>query len=194
VNVRAALVNSATHIVASLTVVDSANIPDIPGYWVVVDEAGQAQKDYIYTPYGIENPAGGGTFSAPVPVRTLEDARVEKLAAINTYAADLRRTVRQAAQPYATEEEMTSWPIKRAEALAYQVSLAAADAPTLAIEAAARNVSLNEIANRVSANAMYLTSMEATISGVAGKHRDAVNALADVASVDAYDYSADWPA
>lgn len=131
--------------------------------------------------------------------RTLEGATAEKLAAINTYAADLRRTVRQASQPYATDEEMSTWSMKRAEALAYRAFLNPADAPTLAVEAQVRGVTLDEIVDRVSANAAYLTNMEAVISGNAGRHRDAVNALAadpaaTVEQIDGYDFTIGWPA
>jgi hypothetical protein len=125
--------------------------------------------------------------------RTLAQAVAEKIASINQHAARARISARRSVQPHATTEEMATWPIKRAEARAFLVSQALADAPTLAAEATARNVPISDIVNRVCANADYLTGMEAVISGTAGRHRDAVNALIDVAAVDAYDFSGGWP-
>jgi hypothetical protein len=135
----------------------------------------------------------------PVAVRTLEQAKTEKLSAIGAYAASRRIAVREAAQPYATPEEMATWPIKRGEALAYQASQSLADAPTLAEESIKRETTLTSIVTRVIANAAVLATAEADIAGIAGKHKDTVMALAadpatTVEQVDAYDFSTGWPA
>jgi hypothetical protein len=129
----------------------------------------------------------------PQPVRTLVTAKAEKIAAIGAYAANLRQTIRASVNPWATPEEMATWPIKRAEAEAYQASQNPADAPTLAIEAQVRNIALADIVTRVLTNAAVLLEAEITIAGTSGLHRDAVAALATIAEVDAYDYSAGWP-
>jgi hypothetical protein len=126
--------------------------------------------------------------------RTLSEAKAEKQSIIATHAANLRQTIRANIHPYATPEEMSTWPIKRAEALAYQVSQNADDAPTLAIEASIREVSLASIVSRVLTNAAVLLEAEITIAGTSGLHRDAVEALETIAAVDTYDYSAGWPA
>lgn len=70
--------------------------------------------------------------------------------------------------------EMAGWPIKKAEALAYQSSRNAADAPLLALEAQARGVDLALVVERVLLNAERYMSLEARIAGIAGKHKDAV--------------------
>lgn len=94
--------------------------------------------------------------------------------------------------------EMASWPIKRDEALAYQASGNAADAPMLGIEAAARAVTLGDLAAKALSKAALLSQMEAQIAGVNGLHNDALDALAaDAAStVDtllSYDITMAWP-
>jgi hypothetical protein len=126
--------------------------------------------------------------------RTPAEARAAKQAEIATYAANLRQAIRASVNPHATPEEMSTWSIKRAEALAYQGSQNPADAPTLAAEAAARGVTLQNIVDRVLNNASLLMAAESAISGTSGLHRDAVAALGTVGEVDAYDYSAGWPA
>lgn len=94
--------------------------------------------------------------------------------------------------------EMTSWPIKRAEALAWQTSGNAADAPLLSIEATARGVSLSELVTLVLNKANTLSQLEAAIAGNNGKHNDAIDALAategvTAAQIDAYDITTGWP-
>lgn len=89
--------------------------------------------------------------------------------------------------------ETSSWPIKRAEAIAYTASGNAADAPMLSIEATARGVALASLVAKVQANNTAFSQLEATIAGVDGKHRDALAALATFADVAAYDLTTGWP-
>lgn len=89
--------------------------------------------------------------------------------------------------------EMASWPIKRAEALAYQASSNAADAPNLSTEAAARGITLAALVAKVLADATRFAGVESAIAGTSGRHRDAVRALATHTAVGDYDYHAGWP-
>lgn len=94
--------------------------------------------------------------------------------------------------------EMSSWPIKRAEALAYQASGNAADAPMLQVEATARGIPFADLATKVQTKAALLSQFEAQIAGNNGKHNDALDALAAApgATVDqmlAYDITIGWP-
>lgn len=94
--------------------------------------------------------------------------------------------------------EMASWPIKRAEAMAYLASSNAADAPMLQVEATARGVTLADLAGKVMTKAGLLSTFEAQIAGTNGKHNDALEALAsapgtDVAAMEAYDITTGWP-
>ncbi|MFH2082061.1 MAG: hypothetical protein ABIK08_11320 [Pseudomonadota bacterium] len=94
--------------------------------------------------------------------------------------------------------EMASWSIKRAEAMAYQVSGTAGDAPMLQVEATARGVTLADLAAKVMAKAALLSQAEALIAGTNGKHNDALAALAaapgtTVANMLAYDMTTGWP-
>ncbi len=89
--------------------------------------------------------------------------------------------------------EMASWPIKRAEALAYQASGNAADAPNLSNEATARGITLAALVAKVLADAERFAGIEAAIAGTSGRHRDAVRTLTTHADIAAYDYSVGWP-
>lgn len=89
--------------------------------------------------------------------------------------------------------EMASWPIKRSEALAYQASGNAADAPNLSNEATARGITLAALVAKVLADAARFAGVESAIAGTSGKHRDAVRALTTHADIMAYDYTTGWP-
>ncbi len=89
--------------------------------------------------------------------------------------------------------EMASWPIKRAEALAYQVSNNESDAPNLDAEASSRGITLAALVAKVLADAERFAGIEAAIAGASGRHRDAVRTLTTHADIAAYDYSVGWP-
>ncbi len=88
--------------------------------------------------------------------------------------------------------EMASWPIKRAEALAYRNGTDMT-APNLAIEAVARGVTLTALVDKALSKADVLAQIEAQIAGVNGKHQDAIKSLPDFDAIADYDYSAGWP-
>ncbi|MDP2431264.1 MAG: XkdW family protein [Pseudomonadota bacterium] len=113
-----------------------------------------------------------------------EARRAQIIAAIDAHANGLRETMTVGV----TSAEMAAWAIKRAEALAYAGDPTAC--PMLAAEAAARGVPLAAIIERVLRNAALLAAAEATIAGVAGRHKDAVRAAVDPAG---YDWSQGWP-
>jgi hypothetical protein len=108
---------------------------------------------------------------------------------IDKHAAELR----DKAVAGISRAEMASWPIKRAEMLAYNANLNASDAPILSGEATVRGVTLDSIAARVQANESALIALEIKIAGMSGKHKDAVSALTTFADVLAYDWSGSWP-
>lgn len=89
--------------------------------------------------------------------------------------------------------EMASWPIKRAEALAYQVINNESDAPNLDAEASSRGITLAALVAKVLADAERFAGTEAAIAGTSGRHRDAVRALTTHADIMAYDYTTGWP-
>lgn len=89
--------------------------------------------------------------------------------------------------------EMASWPIKRAEALAYVASGLSSDAPNLQSEAATRGITLTELVTKVINDANRFAGLEAAIAGTSGRHRDAVKALPTKEAMSAYDYTVGWP-
>lgn len=108
---------------------------------------------------------------------------------IEDYAAALRGKFVAGISP----AEMSSWSIKRAEAQAYAATGEASAAPVLSIEAAARQVTLGALADRVLGNSEALGQLEAVIAGVGGRHRDAVRELDTFEAVLAYDWRSGWP-
>lgn len=118
----------------------------------------------------------------------LTSAQAEISLKIEAHAAQLR----EKATAGAATAEMVSWPIKRAEALAYQAD-PTAPTPFLSAEATKRGVDVSVIVAKVAANAAVLSALEATIAGNAGRHRDAIKALTTFDGVLAYDWSTGWP-
>ncbi|SET44437.1 hypothetical protein SAMN05216326_12733 [Nitrosomonas marina] len=108
---------------------------------------------------------------------------------VDAYAATLRNKAVDGVSP----GEMASWPAKKAEAESYNLTLDPADAPTLNVEATARGVPLQSIVNRVIANSAALTGLEAQIAGVAGMHKDAIEAMQDFSAIVSYNYKTGWP-
>lgn len=121
---------------------------------------------------------------------SLADCQAEIVAKIDAHAKSLRDVVVANISP----AEMASWSIKQAEAAAYTSSGADDDAPMLLIEAQARGVTVADLAAKVLGKGAALAQLEAAISGVSGRHADAVRATQTFAGALAYDWSAGWPA
>lgn len=139
---------------------------------------------------GVWHSSDDAAVQALIDGYTVADSQSDVCARINA----LGRQLRDSAVAGVSPAEMASWPIKRAEAIAYTATGNAADAPMLTAEAAARGVTLADIVARVQGNAAALSMLEAMIGGTEGKHRDAVKALTTFEAVLAYDYSGGWPA
>lgn len=134
--------------------------------------------------------------SDDVAVQSIIDAyplssyQAEIRAAIDAYASDIRAQATAGVSP----AEMSGWALKVAEARAYQQTGNPLDAaPLLTIEASIRGIQLSDIVTRVLQNAQSLATLEATIAGVSGKHKDAVKSCASFAEVALYDWRAGWP-
>lgn len=127
--------------------------------------------------------------SAAERAAALAQAVVEVVASAERVA----KAKRDAVVAHISPAEMASWPIKRAEALAYQDSGLDADAPNLQIEAQARGVSLAVLAAKVLAKAQLLAWLEAGIAGRCGAIQDAAQAAASPSAVRALDVHAGWP-
>ena len=155
----------------------------------------------INSGHWILNHDGVWQTSDDVAVQAIIDAypltgtKAEVIAGIYKKAMELREKVTLSIAP----AEMASWPIKRAEALAYQAN-SNAEIPFLIAEASARGVVASVIVAKVLNNAAILSALEAQISGNAGKHSDAINAITSSSSTDggfsavlSYDWSTGWP-
>ena len=118
---------------------------------------------------------------------SLDDLKAELLANID----ELAKTKRDAVVANISPAEMASWSIKRVEAAAYDGQ--DSSVPFLAAEAAARGVPTSSLVDKVLTKGAALSSLEAAISGVSGKHCDAIKAAASFAEALTYDYSTGWP-
>lgn len=120
---------------------------------------------------------------------TISQARAEVKGEIDAHAAALRNAATASYSP----AEMASWALKVLEAREYR-SGRPQNTPMLSMEATARGADVSSIISRVEANATALSTLEAGISGAAGKHKDAIDALSTVAEVYAYNWRVGWPA
>lgn len=114
----------------------------------------------------------------------LADVQADIGAQIDAAAKLIRERFLRAVSPM----EMSAWATKYQEAVKFQASGLPADAPNLQAEATFRSVTLTNLANKVVNNFNAIANREAKISGIAGKHKDAVKALATFAAVLAYDW------
>lgn len=106
---------------------------------------------------------------------------------VDLHAAYLRNKTLEGTSPF----EAASWPLKVGQAMGYSGDSNAV--PLLAAEAQIRGISTGEIVQRVLDNATTLGGLEAVLSGVAGKHRDAIKALPNDQDVFEYDWRTGWP-
>lgn len=130
-----------------------------------------------------------GVFTDPDRLLRIEPTAAEIVAAAERIAKAKRDMVTASVSP----AEMASWPIKRGEALAYLSSGIDADAPNLALEAAARGITLAALVGKVIAKASLLAGLEAAIAGRCGAIQDAAAAAGSLAELEAIDPEAGWP-
>lgn len=132
-----------------------------------------------------------GSYAPPAsPSQTIEQRRAQVSAEIDLHAKALRDNVVQLISP----AEMSSWPIKQAQALAFQAGGGDAVAPMLVAEAGYRQCTTAELVDMVLAKAQQLAALEAMISGECGRRQDLLR-VADLAQIDALASSVrtGWP-
>ena len=134
-------------------------------------------------------------WSARVGAVRLSDAQVfEYVRGRLVNAADgLAKAKRDSVVSHISPAEMASWPIKRAEALAYQVSGIVSDALNLSLEAQARGVTLDALASKVLVKATQLAALEAAIAGRCGAIQDTAAAATTLADIEGIDPTVGWP-
>lgn len=108
------------------------------------------------------------------------------MANIDAYA----KTLRDAVVSGVSTAEQASWTIKKLEA---DGKAGGGATPFLSAEASARGITLANLITKVQNKVAAYMNREASIAGIAGKHKDAVNNLVDAPSVMAYNYSVGWP-
>ena len=125
-----------------------------------------------------------------IGMQTLADAKANRCAEIDAYAAGLRN----AAVRGRSAAEMATWTAKLVEARAYTTTPVPSAAPLLNSIATVRGMALADLVARVLAQSTPFLQAEAYIDGIRGKHCDAVEAMTDVRDIITYDWHADWPA
>ena len=120
---------------------------------------------------------------------TLQELKDRRCTYVDKLATDKRNKV---IAPY-SPGEMAAWPIKRAEALAYQSSGNPSDAPNLSVEAASRGMSLQTLVTKVLNDAARFNWIEAHIAGTSGRHRDAIRLCQTHEEIMNYNYNTGWP-
>lgn len=109
----------------------------------------------------------------------LEDRRAWVSADIDLHAKALRDGVVSLISP----AEMSSWPLKQTQAVAFLASGEDAAAPLLVAEARYRKCTTAKLVDMVLAKAQQLSGLEAAISGECGRRQDLLRA-ADPAQID----------
>ena len=123
------------------------------------------------------------------PEMSIDEAKNFMIGLFDTHGSKMRDKITYPTSP----SEMSSWPIKINEAAKFMSSLNPGDAPILSIEASTRGVPLEALAARVLSNSQQLSTLEAIIAGLVGKHKDTVNAMTNVEEIFNYDWSIGWP-
>jgi len=129
-------------------------------------------------------------------ITTLEEARADIKSAISDYAASLRNKTTLGISP----AEIMAWTYKFLEAekiVGYgaQTTLATIQKsnPRIWEEAEYRGIDARDLAKKIWQKGAAFYKTEAHISGISGKHADAVDALDDVRDVLFYDWLSGWP-
>ena len=165
---------------AMFRVVDFREVPPSPpGRWQGVREVDPVKIDGSWTQQW-------EVYDLPLP---LDDKRAQ----IKRQADDLARMKRDQVVAGISPAEMASWPIKRAEALAYQQSGSATSAPNLSTEAQARSVSIDTLVEKVMDKAALFSALEAQIAGRCGAIQDAAAAAQSEAELLSIDLESGWP-
>jgi hypothetical protein len=127
----------------------------------------------------------------PDPSAVIEQERGRTLAAIEVKAAAVRDAFVSPISP----AEMSSWPLKLAQAQRYTETQDATEAPSLAAEATVRGIDLADLVGKVLDKAAMLAQLEAVIAGTAGKKSDAAKAAPDLVTLQQVGAEIDngWP-
>lgn len=120
---------------------------------------------------------------------TLEMAKTDISENIAKHAKELRDKV----VSNISAAEMASWPLKVQEAETFVKTNDPNNCPLLFMEASVRGITLAALVAKVQENSSRLSSLEAFISGVDGRHRDTVSALQTFEEIADYDYTVGWP-
>ena len=88
---------------------------------------------------------------------------------------------------------MASWPIKRAEGMAFLASQQAADAPFLTLEASVRGITLAALVEKVMLKVDYFATKEAKIAGHSGALQDQASGAESEEVLLAINFIDNWP-
>jgi len=132
-----------------------------------------------------------GTFAEPnaaEPQVSLQDA----IATVKTQIYDHARSILDGAIEQYGRGELASWERKEQEAKAVLSLGNATESPSLAIEAAAAGIPINQLAQIVVGKANGYRNLAARVTGIRTKHVAAIESMTTVEAVFDYNWSAGW--
>jgi hypothetical protein len=160
----------------------------LPGLYETLAARGIQVEGGVSGEFASDAPAAQAFIDGYTAADALAYARSARCAEVLAHSKNLRDLATAAV----AQGEMASWPIKRAEAIAFSADPNAA-CPMLSAEAAGRGITLAALVDKVMGNAARFQALESAIGGTDGRHRDAIMALDSCEAVAAYDYSTGWP-
>ena len=122
-------------------------------------------------------------------ILSIAEVKASKKEEIDKFAATLRSLF----LPNISTIEMASWSIKQQKASEFIASSGVTINPILQIEASARGITVASLVNKIINKATLVSQLEATVSGLTGKHNDIVLALTTKQEVIDYNFKIGWP-
>jgi len=136
-------------------------------------------------------------FNNGVLIETIEDdyggiTLPDAITFVKTQIYDHARSILDGAIEQYGRGELASWERKEQEAKAVLSLGNATESPSLAIEAAAAEIPIEQLAQIIVAKANGYRNLAARVTGIRSKHIAAIESAATVEAVFAYDWSTGW--
>lgn len=162
---------------------ENISYPDLPGELVELSD--DQHSALINLPHGSTFDFVDGKFVIYAqPAQTLNEIKAEKLAAL-TIAFSARMAAIKAGYP---PDEIQSWFDQKGEAVSFTADKGA-PTPLLSAMAAARGITVADLAGRILANAQAYSAAAGALIGTRQKYEDAVNNAVDAAAVAAISWT-----
>lgn len=145
------------------------------GHWLLQNDEGWTSSDDIEVQKLIDS-------------YSIEEAKAYKIKEVLELSARKRDSVIHDK----SAGEMSSWPIKREEAVNYNID-SSYPCPVLTSEAQVRGIALDQLVKKVLENSSMFCYAETQIGGVDGRHRDTIKNFSTFEEVLSYNINIGWP-